>query len=304
MRTSPWFLTAEPQKRIEPKLDFFLSYGYTHAQLINLICRDPKLLSTGLNSRIRPNMLHLEWLLGSKSLVLKACQRGPWLLRNDIQKTVLPVVSELKAFGVLANRIGQMFVTNPLVLSPPVTVIRETLNKLKGLGMNPDSTIFVSGLVVMVATKKTTWERKLQLYKSFGLSEDDVLSAFSRQPTCMLLSDDKIKKMMGLFKDTFNWDSAMVVKRVALLTVSLEKRIIPRCAVMEVLIERGLWNGKPSLYTLLCISEKRFEERFIENYKDKVPGLRVAYQGRMEYSGFASAKFDKLNRYLSNGTVK
>ncbi|KAF3326943.1 hypothetical protein FCM35_KLT08573 [Carex littledalei] len=33
MRKSPWFLTAEPEKTIEPKLDFFLNYGYSHGQL-------------------------------------------------------------------------------------------------------------------------------------------------------------------------------------------------------------------------------------------------------------------------------
>lgn len=218
---------------------------------------------------------------------MKACKRAPWLIRRDIEKVVVPVISELKAFGIPDKRIVQIFLNYPLVVSQPVCVVTEGLSKLKSLGMNPDTMTFINGLAAMVTMKKTTWDRKMQLYMSFGWSEEDVLLAFARQSTCMMISDEKIKKMMGFFKDTLNWDSIMMVKRVALLTVSLENRILPRCAVMELLGKKGLWKGMPSLYTLLCISEKQFEERFVENYKEKVPGLYDAYLGMTEFSGFS-----------------
>jgi mTERF domain-containing protein, mitochondrial len=285
MSKDPWFLSPEPEKAIEPKLEYFLAYGFPRERLIQLICYDPNILCASLASRIIPNLNLLEQLLGSKTLVFKACDRGPWLLRNDLEKTLMPIVKELKAFGVPDYRIVQLSVSNPLALSYPVSNIREGLNKLKGMGMKPDTTTFITGLTSMVSTKKETWERKMQLYMSFGWSEEDVLMAFARQPTCMMLSDDKIKRMMGFFTNKLSWDPAIIVKRVSLLTVSLENRIIPRCAVMEVLRKKGLWNGKPSMYTLLCISEKQFEERFVENYKEKIPGLCDAFIGRTKFSG-------------------
>jgi hypothetical protein len=68
MRKDPWFLSAESEKAIESKLEYFLAYDFLRERFIHLICHDPNILCAGLASLIIPNLSLLEWLLTSRHL--------------------------------------------------------------------------------------------------------------------------------------------------------------------------------------------------------------------------------------------
>lgn len=81
-----------------------------------------------------------------------------------------------------------------------------------------------------VGTKPLTWKRKVnvynKVYKGFGCSDGEVVLAFVMQPTCMLLSNERIRQAMEFF-----------VEKV--LCYSLEKRVLPRFEVLGVLQFEG-----------------------------------------------------------------
>ncbi|KAF9608144.1 hypothetical protein IFM89_007530 [Coptis chinensis] len=67
------------------------------------------------------------------------------------------------------------------------------------------------------------------------------------------------------------------------LALSLEKRSIPRCNVLEVLYLNGL-TGKlnaGSVTSALKLNEKMFLEKFVMKYQDAVPKMVIAYKSKI-----------------------
>lgn len=73
-------------------------------------------------------------------------------------------------------------------------------------------------------------------------------------------------------------------RRAAILTFNLEKRIIPRCLVLQLLLSRNRILGNVKLYTVLTYSENDFLQRYVIKYKDETPEVLDAYQGKMKSS--------------------
>jgi mTERF domain-containing protein len=82
------------------------------------------------------------------------------------------------------------------------------------------------------------------------------------------------KKKMG-------WPPANVATNPAVLKLSLEKRIIPRCLVVQILQAKGLVRNNLTLGTLLNRTERKFLKQFVIRFQDDVPVLLNVYQCKM-----------------------
>ncbi|KAL7208462.1 hypothetical protein ACSBR1_030247 [Camellia fascicularis] len=94
---------------------------------------------------------------------------------------------------------------------------------------------------------KSLWEQKLGLYCSFGLSKDDIISAFKLQPMCMIASEKRIKKLMVFFVNDLKLKPSMISKNPNILLLSLEKRIISRCSVLQLLMSKDAIKKKKKM---------------------------------------------------------
>ncbi|KAK7843790.1 hypothetical protein CFP56_011916 [Quercus suber] len=81
---------------------------------------------------------------------------------------------------------------------------------------------------------------KLELYKRWGWSKDVALLAFKRRPHCMLLSEEKITEAMDFLVNKMGCPSAVIARNPIIILFNLEKRIIPRCLVIQSLLAEGL----------------------------------------------------------------
>jgi mTERF domain-containing protein len=63
---------------------------------------------------------------------------------------------------------------------------------------------------------------------------------------------------------------------------SLEKRIIPRCSVVQVLLLKGSTNENFSLSYVLFRAEERFLKIFVTKHLNQVPQLLSVYQGKVD----------------------
>jgi len=161
-----------------------------------------------------------------------------------------------------------------------------TVRSIKKLGIDPNMGLFVRGVSVMSGINLSTWERKVDVYKSLGWSEKEVISAFTKGPFCMLLSEEKIRRGMDFYVKKLQWMPSFLAANPVLLCLSLEKRVIPRCSVMNVLASKGLvgLSTNPSLKTLM-ISEKNFLDKYVIKYQDQVPEVRQAYNRNLGFVG-------------------
>ncbi|KAL5785266.1 hypothetical protein ACOSQ2_007658 [Xanthoceras sorbifolium] len=117
----------------------------------------------------------------------------------------------------------------------------------------------------------TYWESKVNIYKRWGWSEEEVLAAFCRNPMCMLTSKDKIMTVMDFLVSKMDLEASAIAKRPGVMVLSMEKRFIPRAAVFQFLLSKGLINRKDTnLITLFTLPEKAFLRRFVNSF-DEAP---------------------------------
>lgn len=91
-------------------------------------------------------------------------------------------------------------------------------------------------------------------------------------------------QVMDFLVNKMGWPQRSIVKCPTIVSFSLEKRIIPRCSVVKVLLLKGLIKEieNVSLCSLMSYTEKGFSERFVARYIDEVPALLSVYRGKVE----------------------
>lgn len=152
------------------------------------------------------------------------------------------------------------------------------------MGFKSSKMVFVTALQVLVLITEATRNRKVEVYRQWGWSETEFRAAFRSNPVIMTLSEMKITNAMEFFVNKMGMDSADIARNPTILTLSLEKRIIPRCSVTKILLLKGLIKDL-SLRTYLLPTEKHFLDKFVTKYEEDAPELMSVYQGKMRIYG-------------------
>ncbi|KAK3194017.1 hypothetical protein Dsin_025327 [Dipteronia sinensis] len=152
------------------------------------------------------------------------------------------------------------------------------------MGFKPSESAFINAIVAVCTTSNKSWEQKLEIYRSWGWSENDFSFAFRKCPRCMTLSIDNITRKMDLFVNNMGWEPSAIAKVSTALAYSLENRIIPRWSVIKVLLLKGLIKEKIRLSTMVSTSDKYFIDNYVTKYKKQVPHLLNIFQGKIGLS--------------------
>ena len=91
-------------------------------------------------------------------------------------------------------------------------------------------------------------------------------------------SKDKIMATMDFFVNKMGMKPSIIAHRPMLVSLSLEKRIIPRYSVVHVLLSKGLIKEDFSLRAVFESREKVFLHKFVNAYKEEAPQLLNLYQ--------------------------
>ena len=70
------------------------------------------------------------------------------------------------------------------------------MKDVQKLGFNPLRISFVLPVQALRAMAKSTWEKKVYVYKKWGWTEDEIFVAFKKDPWCMMESEEKITRVM------------------------------------------------------------------------------------------------------------
>jgi mTERF domain-containing protein len=140
-----------------------------------------------------------------------------------VEEVVQPNISMLISHGVPESLALKMFLIRPTSLLVRTSRFSEIVSEVMKLGFDPNSLGFVLAIRVMVEMSKTLWEQKVEAYKSFGLSKDEIYSAFKRQPLFMAVSEKKIKKLMAFFVNKLKMKPLLISKNPNLLLLAWRK---------------------------------------------------------------------------------
>lgn len=275
----PRLLHCSTQDNLKPKFDFFIKNGFVGRLLPELLVSDPVILTRNLGSRIKPCFKLLKSFVQNREGVVALLKRAPFFLSYGSMDSMQLNIDLLVKEGVAADRIAKLLIWQPRsILYKPDRIV-YALNALKNLGLQPGDKPFVQALSVRIQSNDTAWKKKLEVIKSLGWSEEEVLRSFKRHPPLFGYSEKKIRTAMDFFIDTMKLERQSIINSPNFLGMSIDKRIRPRYNVIKVLESKELIKRDKKISTLLSLSEKNFLAKYVIKYADEVPGLLEIYGG-------------------------
>ncbi|XP_010430224.1 PREDICTED: uncharacterized protein LOC104714528 isoform X1 [Camelina sativa] len=299
----PKLLIADAENSLAPKLQFLQSRGASSSQLTQIVSTVPKLLGKKGHKTISVYYDFVKETLLDKSCSSsyeKLCHSFPQgNLENKIRN-----VSVLRELGVPQRFLFSLLISD----RQPVCgkeKFEETLKKVVEMGFDPTTGKFVEALNVIYGLSEKSIEAKVNLYKRLGFDVGDVWKSFKKCPVslrvtekkmldsietflglgfskdefalmvkqfppCIGLSGEMVKKKADFLMKKMNWPIQVVVSNPTVLGYSLEKRTVPRCNVIKVLMSRGLLGSKlPPMSSVLTYTNQEFLRRYVKKHEDK-----------------------------------
>ncbi|KAL0428682.1 UNVERIFIED_CONTAM: hypothetical protein Sradi_0494200 [Sesamum radiatum] len=244
----------------------------------------PTIFKRSLEKHIVPSYNYINSLFKSDRVNFVSTTKLGRILCCDLQRHLLPNVEVLREAGVPDKKISFLMVHQPRIFMVDEKRFRKTVEEVQKMGFSTSGLRFVLALEVCRSMSKSMWEKKVAIYKKWGCSDDEIISAFEKLPQCMSVSVDKIMAVMDFLVNNMGFDHSLVLKRPQLIYYSLEKRIRPRCSVYKILVENGLIKKRSNLTPVVEYTEKDFLKKFVMCYEKEVPGLLQLYQEQLAMS--------------------
>ncbi|CAH9129789.1 unnamed protein product [Cuscuta epithymum] len=279
VRRSPQVLLCNPQKILLPKIEFFKSLGFTVEDYTTMLCGCPSIFRRSLENNLFPTIHFLKQFLPSPEKLKVSLKRSPWIFSISTQGIMQYNIHILKEMKVPESKIAHYLHHQPRLFIKDKDKFVKILEEIKGMGFDPSRRTFMVAVHVFCSMSKSTWEKKVQAYKNWELSEDQIIEAFVRNPWIMACSEEKILQGMGFLVNKMGFKSSDILKSPVMFMLSLEKRIIPRSFVYQTLAAEGLLTEDLKLLSrMLVASEEKFLSKFVKCYESKVPDLLKLYQ--------------------------
>ncbi|KAL5708799.1 hypothetical protein ACHQM5_019556 [Ranunculus cassubicifolius] len=273
----PELLVSSVDKTLKPKFDFFSSKGFYGGALVKVLCREAKVLTYSLENTIIPSFHFLRSIVGTDAKVIAVLRRYMNVLA--MYKTIESNIGLLLDHGVPMSMIQKLLVSQPRMFSRSTSRFCEYVEEVKKMKFDPSQHLFLAALNVLNAMSRSSLEAKFDVYRSWGWSEDELQGAFRKHPYCVALSEENIMSTMDTFVNKFGYAPSSIAQKPSLLLYSCEKRIIPRCSAMQILIKNGKVKQSTNLRSLLQMTEDKFLKKYINRFEKEVPELLRAYQG-------------------------
>ncbi|XP_060198758.1 transcription termination factor MTERF5, chloroplastic-like [Lycium barbarum] len=271
---APKLLFLDVSKTLKPKFQCLMDLGLSGSDLVNVMVKDATIVERGLVTHLRPTIDCLRRTLGCDENVVKAVKRASWLLSFGARHIMETNLLLLKNSGVPDVRIKKLVLRNPRCITQKNDWVKDLLHRVeKDFGIPLDSAMFPYGFHTLASQKKSRCEKKIGVFKSYGWSDDDVLTMFRKLPYCIAFSEVKIKKILNLYMKELGLEPDYLASHPSILIYSLEKRVLPRMQVLKFLDEKKLERRKLALYSVVSLAESKFIEYFVLPYKDQIPDL-------------------------------
>jgi mTERF domain-containing protein len=273
----PWLLSCNPSKRVLPKFQFFLSKGASTSYIVDIVCKNPVVLSASLKNRIVPAYELVYRYLQSDKDTIALLNYNPIIFGSS---NVVHNIKVLTEIGVTDSNIARLLRTCTKLFYRKD--LHELVEELKDLGFDPPRSIFSIALMAKSSVSKTLWKEKVDAFKKWGWSDEDVIQAFRKQPHCMLTSIDKINLVMSYWVNQLGWDAMDIAKVPRVFGASLEQRIIPRAPVVQYLSKKGLLKKEASLTSPFVVKEEIFLDMYINRFKEESSYLLKLYEEKLK----------------------
>uniref|UniRef100_A0A7N0UWJ8 Mitochondrial transcription termination factor n=1 Tax=Kalanchoe fedtschenkoi TaxID=63787 RepID=A0A7N0UWJ8_KALFE len=244
----------------ELRVERFKKWGWSDKECDMAFRTEPRLMLVS-DKKIDRAMDYLVTYMGVKPSVVAGCLN---ILEYNLDKRIIPLCPVREFVDALSDTPDRLRDKYDRAL----TKMFKTEKQHSGGSSKPFDAISVEA-----------WERKVDSFKKrWGWSHREFLMAFRNHPRMMLVSQKKIDGIMEFLVNKMGVDASVVAEHPNILKYSLERRITPRCSVIELLMSQGVVERKDhNIYYVLRISEETFVEAFVKKYQKILPKLMDFY---------------------------
>ncbi|XP_065026756.1 transcription termination factor MTERF2, chloroplastic-like [Musa acuminata AAA Group] len=270
----PNYLCYNVETNLAPKFQFLRDLGLSESDIVDAILKNPAILCLEVHRSFVPKLEMWESLLGSRELVLKHLKKTTRFFHSSVEKTLHPNLKFLRdECGIPEERVFLVLRSQPQLITNKPKSLRALVARADELGMPRQSRMFMWTLNILQRVSKERFEAKVELMRSFGWSESEFSSAVRKNPTFLSISLDMMRRKMEFFINVVGYTPSFIASQPSILLYSLQKRVIPRFRVTEMLKLKGLWTGKYKFTSILVFTDTKFMEKFVLPHKENVPEL-------------------------------
>ncbi|CAA0831872.1 Mitochondrial transcription termination factor family protein [Striga hermonthica] len=283
VRREPRVLYADVDKILKPKVDFCQELGLRGPHLPILISKNPKLLTSSLDKKLKPSIgvikRVLECYRGESTddeinlLLFHILSRYGWDIGNEAR--LESNIAYLKSCGIVGSQLIMLLKTELRLFSMREPELKGLVSQAVEMGFQMGSRMLVYGVHALYSNSPETISRKFGLFEELGFRKEECSLMFVKAPVVFKASEDKLRRSVDFFINTLGFNRSLLVGSPFLLKLSLERRMVPRFRVMELVKSRGVLKRHPSFVTVVLMTEDEFVNQFVSKYaKD----LKVAYE--------------------------
>ncbi|XP_078157652.1 transcription termination factor MTEF18, mitochondrial-like [Carex rostrata] len=268
-------LCSHMEKNLRPNIAKLKELGFSMEDISGIIACNPYIFLIN----VVPKIDFLMEVLGSVenlSVMLKA--PGSSLFRSNLEKVLMPNLFFLREqCGLSPHQIYRLMKSVPRLIYSRPDVLKMKAQIADELGIARSSGNFVNALIMTCYQNQCTIDAKLNNLTSMGFSQEEVALMVRKAPTLFGLPEKLVGNKMEYLINEAGCDKIDVVKYPALLSYSLENRLIPRNIVRKLLMSKGLVGENIKFPNFIQLSEENFLKKFVLQYEHAIPGLHQAY---------------------------
>ncbi|KAG6495821.1 hypothetical protein ZIOFF_043649 [Zingiber officinale] len=273
---SPKCLLLDVEKTLAPKFQAFEDLGLSPSDIIHFVRSNPSTIQMKLE-RIRSKIEFWQGLLSSKDALVKLIKRTRGILTLSIEKRIQPNLELLQECGVDGQKLAFILRNRPKIVAQNADYLKSLISRVEDLGVPRTSGMFHCTLSALFTVSREKFKMQMEFFRRFGWSEDDFVVAFQKCPTFLQGSWTTLQRKMEFLINEAGYASSYIATRPVILTLSLERRMIPRHRILATLKSRGHCERNYKEIAYMLDSEARFLEKYIILYKDRYPALTKLY---------------------------
>ncbi|KAJ4844673.1 hypothetical protein Tsubulata_018291 [Turnera subulata] len=254
-------------ERISSKIEFLISKGASSRDVVAILARNPNILRRRLDSHVIPIYNLIKELLHSDEKAIAVMKDGKNNLFSYASVSDIAVsIDCLRDNGVSQSNIADLLLRRPQLLGN-CGRLKQTVEELKEMGFDPSKKNFVWAVIVKCRQGDSKWRKKIDVYKSWGWTEEEIFGMFKLYPMCLGTSERKISLVMNFVVNKLGWGLSVFPAYASIIALSFEKRIIPRDSVLQSLLSKGLIEKKSYVPKVFMLTDKVFLDRYVNCYE-------------------------------------
>ncbi|KAJ8647061.1 hypothetical protein MRB53_000084 [Persea americana] len=179
-RASKTLTRIKSPEKPESVLKFVKQSGFNDTHIRNAISKQPKLLAASIENHLQPIISYLIVFLNTDDSIVRAIKKWTKILTYDLHKQIIPSIEVLQKCGIPDQQISSLLRTNPFFVTQGTQWVESLVTRVERFGIGRGSGMFVYAVLAMGRMGETTMDAKVELLKSFGWSEQDILVAFQK----------------------------------------------------------------------------------------------------------------------------